>query len=105
MRPLLALLICATASACASPDERHAGDYRSNWGRCVVQIKGRSAQISYPRGVMSCQIEEPATFRCTWASGTASGKALFRAQPDQTLRGTWGHRDSDSDGGAWVLAR
>lgn len=92
-------------TGCASPESRLSGDYHSNWGRCIVEVRGQNAVIRYPRGVMTCQVEEPQTLRCTWKSGEATGKALLRGQTDRTLRGSWGYGASESDGGAWVLAR
>lgn len=102
-RGLAALLF--VLAGCASPAERLSGDYHSNWGRCEVQVRGQNAVIRYPRGVMTCEVEAPQTLRCAWKSGDASGKALLRGQTDQSIRGNWGHGASDSDGGAWVLAR
>ncbi|MCS6899538.1 MAG: hypothetical protein NZX77_07190 [Polyangiaceae bacterium] len=71
----------------------------------MVKVRGREAVIHYPRGVMNCRIEEPVTFRCQWQSGEARGQAVFRAQEDGTLRGSWGRGESAEDGGPWVLAR
>ena len=99
--PLGALLL----AGCPTSAEQLAGDYHSTWGLCVLEVRGPTATIRYPRGVMNCQVEAPLTFRCGWQSGTARGKALLRAQEDRTLRGTWGRGESDSDGGAWVMAR
>jgi hypothetical protein len=95
----------AALLGCTQGPERLAGNYHSTWGLCVVEVRGREAAIHYPRGVMNCRIEEPATFRCRWQSGEAQGKAVLRAQKDGTLRGTWGRAESEEDGGAWVLAR
>jgi hypothetical protein len=100
-----ALAGLAWLAGCASEVERLSGDYHSTWGLCVVQVHGRVAVVNYPRGAMNCRVEEPATLRCTWESGKGRGKALLRVQPDQTIRGTWGRNDSDSDGGLWVMAR
>lgn len=98
-------LLAALALACKPPGDQLAGSYRSTWGLCVVEIQGNEAAIAYPRGAMRCQIEPQHVFRCSWQSGEARGKATFRRQADQTLRGTWGSGDSDSDGGGWIMSR
>jgi len=103
MKRSLALALALVA--CKPATERVAGQYRSTWGQCTVEVQNNDAVISYPRGAMHCQIEKETLFRCGWQSGDARGKATFTSQSDQTLRGTWGHGDSDSDGGAWVMAR
>ena len=45
------------------------------------------------------------TLTCEWQSVDTRGKARFVRQKDRSLRGTWGHGASDSDGGPWVFVR
>lgn len=104
--PGAALLACALLACKPSGTERLAGSYRSTWGLCVVQVAGREAVVRYPRGLMICHVEPTLAVRCDWKSGEERGKATFQHHPDDdSLRGTWGRADSDSDGGAWVMVR
>ena len=38
-----------------------------------------------------------------WSEGSSNGNGVWRAENDTTLKGTWGHDKSSSDGGEWTL--
>ena len=110
----LAVVLIALVSCKQRPD-RLAGDYRSTWGGCRVEVSGQQAVVFYPRGVMNCQMTpgaasdgaETVTLACGWQSGETRGRASFETRPAEPSRwtGHWGFGESDRGGGDWLLTR
>ena len=108
MKPLTAafalVTLFLTVSACKKGDPSFAGSYRTTWGSAVLTQEGSMVIGTYPRGNLRCRAEHP-RLSCDWLEGTARGKAKLARDPvTLTLRGSWGHGDSDESGGPWVFA-
>jgi hypothetical protein len=99
----LALLVGGLV-ACKSDEISYAGSYRTTWGSAVLSQEGRMVIGTYPRGTLRCRVEPPKLL-CDWQEGSAKGKAKLEREPvNKTLSGTWGHGESETDGGAWTFA-
>ncbi len=96
-------LALAVGVGCREGAGSYEGRYRTSWGLTVATQRGDLVQLSYPRGLARCTARGD-RLECRWASGPTEGRAAFARRGD-TLEGTFGFAESDSDGGAWVMVR
>lgn len=107
---VLVLSVGAIASASSSRVQSVTGEYTSNWDEVSLVQTGTRVSGQYVccgGGTIEGTIIEGRVIRYHWSEprGAGEGMGLWRIQKDGTLDGTWGHGQSESDGGPWTLAR
>lgn len=96
----------APASALApagGPVADFAGNYKSNWGPTVFSQSGPRVVATYATGNMTC-MAAGSTLDCNWHDGGAFGKATLTKDTTGAIKGTWGNRNSATDGGDWLFS-
>lgn len=99
----LALAVLVAAGCKRGDGGSYAGSYRTTWGLAVAAQAGDAVTFSYPRGIVLCAAKGD-RLTCRWESGADKGRCVFDRKGD-TLRGTYGFAESETDGGHWLMVR
>ncbi|HUS32333.1 MAG TPA: hypothetical protein VMZ53_27725 [Kofleriaceae bacterium] len=106
---MLAALIFWPLLATASARVDVTGDYASNWDDVHLVQEGDRIHGTYVccgGGTIEGRIIEGRIIKFEWDEprGAGHGAGIWTIK-GSTLQGTWGHAQSNSDGGPWTLER
>ncbi len=104
----LAILIGFTALASGDTSSSVTGRYQSNWDDVRLHQRGSHVTGTYVccgGGTLDGEITGH-TLHYRWHEprGAGDGRGVWTIDGDH-LDGTWGHGNSESDGGPWTLQR
>lgn len=108
--PLVAVLSVAAFASAGSQLRATTitGDYTSNWDAVKLVQDGTRVSGTYVccgGGTIQGRIIEGRVLKFHWHEprGAGDGEGVWMIQADGRLEGTWGHGQSESDGGPWTL--
>lgn len=111
--PVVLVLSVAAVATASAPNTRPVnvtGEYTSNWDDVSLVQTGTRVSGQYVccgGGTIEGTIIEGRVIRFHWSEprGAGEGMGLWTIKKDGTLDGTWGHGQSENNGGPWTLTR
>lgn len=105
----VAAVLCVAAVATAGSRLNVTGVYTSNWDEVTLHQDGtrvRGTYVCCGGGTIEGRIVEGRVIKFHWHEprGAGHGEGVWVIKQDGRLDGTWGHGQSESDGGPWTLA-
>jgi len=101
--------VAAEPSSKPDHEPRLTSSYTSPWGALGWQSREHNTITFTNEGetvFLRCTVQNSPEVHCRWSKERPEdpgewdrGKAKLTAHPDHSLTGTWGHGDSDDDGG------
>src|SRR5690349_10312001 len=106
---MLSALLVLWQLVASAPRINVTGDYTSNWDEVHLVQEGDRIHGTYVccgGGTLDGRIIEGRIIKYEWDEprGAGHGAGIWTIKGN-TLEGTWGHGQSDSDGGPWTLVR
>ena len=106
---VLCVAAVATAGSRSPLTVNVSGVYTSNWDEVTLQQDGtrvRGTYVCCGGGTIEGRIVEGRVIKFHWHEprGAGHGEGSWVIHKDGRLDGTWGHGQSESDGGPWTLA-
>jgi len=103
-----AVAAVATASSPSRLRVNVTGTYTSNWDQVKLVQEGTRVTGTYVccgGGTITGRIVEGRVLKFHWSEprGAGEGEGVWTIEQNGRLDGTWGHGQSESDGGPWTL--